>query len=116
MNRKPSVRLALPAVVIAASAVMAFAAAGCGKSVVKESTEEDLVTNTFQKQGLPAPEKIDCPDDVDAKVGETFECTATVMNGPQSATLTSTLTLTGKVAKLTGDRVLLVTTDLKRAG
>jgi hypothetical protein len=111
MTRKPSLGIALPAAVIAASAVMAFAAAGCGKTVVKESSEEDLVTNTFQKQGLPAPESIDCPDDVDAKVGETFDCKVIVKGGPAS----TTLTLTGKVTKVTDKGVLLQTTDLKRA-
>lgn len=102
-------RIGLATAVIGATAVIALVAAGCGGSVVKQSSEEDLVTQTFQKQGLPAPESIDCPDNVDAKVGETFECTATVKGG-------QTLTLSAKITKKTDNGVIMTVTGLKRGG
>src|SRR3954452_19789784 len=75
------------ALAICAGAVLA--ASGCSVSFSSggNTLKKDDVTNdvqdfmTAQLPDLPPTKSIDCPGDVDAKAGTTFECTATLTNG-----------------------------------
>jgi len=102
MQRKLTKRMA---VVIGVAAVLAFAAAGCGTKTIDQSDEVDLVNKQLDSQNLKA-KSVDCPDDVEAKEGETFDCNVTVTNGN-----TGTYTIT--VEKVSGDNASLRVTDAK---
>src|SRR3954451_3928869 len=74
---------------IATCGIVAVAVSGCSVSFSSGGTtikQEDLINDvqnfmTQQLPDLPATKSVDCPGDVDAKVGTTFECTATLTNG-----------------------------------
>src|SRR5215216_983127 len=53
-----------------------------------------------QLPDLPSARSVDCPNDVEAKVGTNFECTATLTNGQK-------VTLSLRVEQLQGDQVHL---------
>lgn len=44
---------------------------------VKESDVEKTITDQLAKQGTE-PDKVDCPDDLKGKVGETMKCSITL--------------------------------------
>src|SRR3954453_20747719 len=71
------------AVAIGAAAVLALAAAGCGDKTLDQGDEVNLVNKQLASDNLEA-KSVDCPDDVDAKEGETFECDVTLTNGHMS--------------------------------
>ena len=86
-----------------AAAVMA----GCSASVsvgggdtVKQpgevSSTKSFIANSLPD--LPPVQSVDCPSGVDAKVGTTFECQATLDNG-------QAVTIPFQVASINGDRV-----------
>ncbi|HKH14208.1 MAG TPA: DUF4333 domain-containing protein [Solirubrobacterales bacterium] len=102
MQRKLTKRMA---VAIGAAAVLAFAAAGCGTKTIDHDSEVDLVNKQLESDNLKA-KSIDCPDDVEAKEGETFECDVTLTDGN-----TGTYTIT--VEKVSGDNASLRVTDAK---
>jgi len=74
---------------IATCGIVAAAASGCSVSFSSGGTtlkKDDVVNDvqnfmTQQLPDLPATKSIDCPGDVEAKAGTTFECTATLTNG-----------------------------------
>jgi hypothetical protein len=102
MQRKLTKRMA---VAIGVAAVLAFAAAGCGTKTIDHDSEVDLVNKQLESDNLKA-KSIDCPDDVEAKEGETFECDVTLTDGN-----TGTYTIT--VEKVSGDNASLRVTDAK---
>src|SRR3954454_22506 len=84
--------------------------AGCSASVsVGGTTTVDrpdavAVAQRFVSQqlpDLPPTRSVDCPNDVEAKVGTNFECTATLTNGQK-------VTLSLRVDQLDGDQVHLI--------
>jgi hypothetical protein len=93
------------AVAIGAAGVLALAAAGCGDKTIDQSDEVDLVNKQLASDNLKA-KSVDCPDDVDAKDGETFECDVTLTNG-------HTGTYTIKVQNVNGDNASLQITGAK---
>jgi hypothetical protein len=53
--------------------------AGCSSTLDSGSAEKSI-SGVFAKSGHPA-KSVDCPDDIDAKKGTTFDCTITLSNG-----------------------------------
>jgi hypothetical protein len=60
--------------------VAGLVATGCGTKTIDRSSEVDLVNKQLDSQNLKA-KSVECPDDVEAKEGETFECDVTLTNG-----------------------------------
>lgn len=69
--------MAVPAAVFAA---VAFA--GCGTTVIDADKAEELIVDNISG-GEVKPESASCPDDVEAKKGETFECTIAFEDGSE---------------------------------
>ena len=90
---------------VAAAAVASLAIAACG-SYDKEEAEK-TITGELSNQvegatGSPIT-SASCPDDVELEAGTTFECTATLENGPSSArTAQSSSSLLDAVATRVG--------------
>lgn len=90
---------------LALIAILAFAAAGCGEKTLDQGDEVDLVNKQLASQNLEA-KSVECPDDVEAKEGDTFDCDVTLTNG-------KTGTYTIKITKLSGDNASLQVVDAK---
>lgn len=85
----------------------AVALAACGGSTVDQSDEVALIHKDLGIYNLPQAKSIDCPGDVNAKVGTTFVCHATLSNG-QTVTLPSRVnTVNGSHATLGPDPAVL---------
>jgi hypothetical protein len=71
--------------VLATAALLAgvTAAAGCGDKVIDADKLEKAIHDKVGDIGL-ADAKVDCPDDVKAKQGGTFECTVTTPDGQKT--------------------------------
>ena len=54
--------------------------AGCGSSTLDSGSAEQSISKVFKQAGHPT-KKVDCPDDIDAKKGKSFDCTITLSNG-----------------------------------
>lgn len=102
MQRKLTKRMA---VVIGVAAVLALVAAGCGTKTIDHDSEVDLVNKQLASDNLKA-RSVECPDDVEAKEDETFQCDVTLTDG-------STGTYTITVEKVSGDNASLRVTDAK---
>jgi hypothetical protein len=74
------VRRGVPIALIAAVAALALAVVGCGEDTLKQESAVDLVNKALDEQGVKA-ESVECPDDVEAKGGQTFDCKVTLPNG-----------------------------------
>jgi hypothetical protein len=92
-------RFILPLTAIAAVAAMAVAVAGCGEDTLEPDSAVQLINNSLNKTGVEA-ESVECPDDVEAKEGETFDCDVTLPNGESG-------TFTIKIEKVEGDTASL---------
>ena len=92
-------RRGVPTALIAAIAALALAVAGCGEDTLEPQSAVDLVNKALDQQGVKA-ESVECPDDVEAKEGETFDCTVTLPGG-------DTGTFTIKIEKVEGDTASL---------
>ena len=94
----------LAAAVGSATAALAILlASGCGSGGTTTVDQQDSVAFAqrviSQKlPNLPRIKSVDCPSDVEAKQGTTFDCTATLVNGQQ-------VTLPIRVGAVTGGRV-----------
>jgi hypothetical protein len=86
-------------------AAVALVAAGCGTKTIDQSSEVDLVNKQLSSDGLKS-ESVDCPDDVEAKEGDTFTCDFTTTNG-RSGVYTIT------IENVEGDNASLRVTDVK---
>ena len=66
-------------------ALLALAAlvAGCGTKTLKKGEIEGFVEKTAKEQGV-AVDSVDCPDDVEAKKGESFECKVKATGGKEA--------------------------------
>jgi hypothetical protein len=64
---------------------LAVAAAGCGEKTVEADKAEETITEFVSTETGFDPTDMECPDDVEAKEGESFECTFTGPEGPYVA-------------------------------
>ena len=71
-------------------------AAGCSRKIDTDKLEKHIAEELKKKSGT-APEKVDCPDDVTEKKGDTFECTAKADDGSK-ATITVEMSGEGEVS------------------
>jgi hypothetical protein len=69
----------------------------CGKSTVRPHGAERAVTDVVFRQTGFRPTDVRCPSDVEAKVGETFECHFSGPEGPYTAHM--------RITKVEGERV-----------
>jgi hypothetical protein len=105
-HRKPSGATARGLAAVAIFGI-ALVMAGCSVSVgsgTKTVDKPDEVSYaqkylSDQLSGLPPPQSVDCPSDVEAKVDTTFECQATLTNG-QEVTLPCITSVNGDHAEL----------------
>ncbi len=77
--------------------VLVLAAAACSKtldSTELEGTLKDQLETQLEVTGLT----VECPDDIEAKAGDTFECTA---SGSDGSTATVSVTQTDDEGNLT---------------
>jgi len=73
----------VPCAVAAALAVLAFAASGCGKTVIDSTKlEEQLKASLSNSQGETVS-SVDCPSDVEVEKGTTFKCSIRVKKGAE---------------------------------
>jgi hypothetical protein len=93
---------------LAASAALVLGVAACGKTTIDQSSEVDLVNKQLDQQNLKA-KSVDCPDNVDAKEGETFTCDVVLTNG-------NTGTFDIKVTSVSGDHAELQITGAHNTG
>jgi hypothetical protein len=96
----------MSAAVIAVAAALALAAVGCGEDTLKQEGAVDLVNKQLDEQGVKA-ESVECPDDVEANQGTTFDCKVTLTSG-------ETGTYTIKIQKVEDDTASLQIVDFKR--
>ena len=61
----------------AAAAVTAVALAGCGEKVLNTDNAENEIVKGLEQQTNVKNPKVSCPDDVEVKKGDTFQCKAT---------------------------------------
>jgi Domain of unknown function (DUF4333) len=87
------------AAAVALFAVVALAAAGCGTKTIDQGDEVNLVNKQLSSQNLKA-KSVDCPSDVEATEGDTFDCNVTLTNG-------NTGIYTIKITKVSGDNASL---------
>jgi hypothetical protein len=73
------------ALILIAAAVLALAA--CGDDTVNTDAAEETVVNVIAEQTGFEADDMECPEDVPAEQGETFECTFTGPEGPYEATV-----------------------------
>jgi hypothetical protein len=83
-------RRTLPVIVVS----LALLLAGCGGATIKPEGAAKSVADLVSKQTRFKPKDVVCPDDVEAKEGNTFECTFT---GPEGVEYTADVRIT-KVA------------------
>ena len=67
-------------------AVLAVAAAGCGDTKIDDAKAESFIEKTVAEQVGARVESVECPTDLTAKKGETFECTVTGDDGSSGRT------------------------------
>jgi hypothetical protein len=72
---------------VLALALAVLALAGCGETVIDDTKAEDAVFADLESLDV-AVQSVDCPEDVEVKAGETFECAVTVGGARQDATAT----------------------------
>jgi len=86
-----SVRCAAAAVL----AVLAFAAIGCGETVIDDTKAEGAIQSNLEKSLHEKITAVDCPSDQKVEAGKTFTCTVDFSNGKQA---TATLKILNKDA------------------
>ena len=81
---------------VALTALAGLALAGCSFSVgsstptVKEADLERSVTSTLTDKIGQAPQNVDCPDDLEGKVGAVLNCTLSIDGTARTMTVTVT--------------------------
>jgi hypothetical protein len=89
---------------LASCVVAVVALAGCGGSTIDQKDAEAFVRSYF----TPDARSADCPDGVEAKKGETLECTAVDTEGKR-------FRVTAHVIDSDG-RIRITTADVRPAG
>ncbi len=72
---------------IAAAAVSTLVLAGCGSTVIDNNKVQNTIKGELAKNGY-TDVSVSCPDNVPAKQGRTFTCTATYKANGQSGSAT----------------------------
>jgi len=70
--------------VVAGLAVMVAASAGCGESRLDSAEIEFALRSGITRQTGVKMETVRCPDEVEAREGETFSCLARASNGQRA--------------------------------
>jgi hypothetical protein len=77
--------LGLTAAIVAAAAALG----GCGTTTIDTDKAETEIQKGIKEQ-TQVEATVSCPDDIEAKAKDTFECTATPKDGGEKATVTVT--------------------------
>jgi hypothetical protein len=75
-----SVRCAAAAVL----AVFAFAAVGCGETVIDDTKAEGAIQSNLEKSLHEKIKSVDCPSDQKVEADKTFACTVVFSDGKQA--------------------------------
>jgi hypothetical protein len=75
--------------------VIAFAAAGCGETVIDDVKAEGAIQSNLEKSLHAKITSVDCPSDQKVETGQTFTCTVIFSDGKQA---TATLKILNKDA------------------
>jgi hypothetical protein len=79
-------RTALATLALAAAALVG----GCSSTTVSASDVEDQISSRLESQVGQAPDKVDCPDDLEGKVDATMTCVLTAGSDTLDVTVTVT--------------------------
>jgi hypothetical protein len=73
---------------LAALALGAFLAVGCGETVIDSAKTEAAIEENLEKSVGQKVSSVDCPSDVEVTAGDTFDCTVSLQGGKkETATL-----------------------------
>jgi hypothetical protein len=75
--------------------VAAFAAAGCGETVIDDQKTEGAIQSSLEKSLHEKIRSVDCPSGEKVEAGKTFTCVVDFTNGKQA---TATLKILNKDA------------------
>jgi major membrane immunogen (membrane-anchored lipoprotein) len=67
-----------------AALAAALGLAACGEKTLDTGDAEDKIADGVQEQQNYEPENVECPDDMEAKKGNTYECTVTAPDGKEA--------------------------------
>ena len=67
-----------------AAAAVSIAFAGCGDKTIDESKAESEIAKGVERQTQARDVKVNCPSDVKAKKGDTFDCDLTAAGGQKA--------------------------------
>ena len=98
MPSLPPRSTALPAIALTG---LSLVAAGCGNKVVSASDLAKQVDVTLTAKIGKSPGKVNCPNDLNAKVGATTNCTLTGPNGTKIALKITVNTVSGNQTHFT---------------
>jgi uncharacterized protein DUF4333 len=73
----------------------AFAAAGCGETVIDDSKAEGAIQSSLEKSLHEKITSVECPSEQKVEAGKTFTCEVNFSNGKQA---TATLKILNKEA------------------
>ena len=68
---------------IVAVLAVVFALGACSKTLDIDEIEDQISTGIEEQTGAQVSE-VDCPDEVDAEEGDTFDCTVTAEDGTEA--------------------------------
>jgi hypothetical protein len=74
---------------------LAFAATGCGETVIDDVKTEEAIQSNLEKSLHAKIKTVDCPSDQKVEAGKTFTCTVIFSDGKQA---TATLKILNKDA------------------
>jgi hypothetical protein len=73
---------------LAALALAAFLAVGCGETVIDDAKTEAAIEENLRKSVGQKVSSVECPSGVEVKSGKTFDCTVSLAGGKkETATL-----------------------------
>jgi len=67
---------------LAALAIAALLAAGCGETVLDDAKTEDAITANLESLGKKVA-AVECPSGVEVEAGASFECSVTLRGGEE---------------------------------
>lgn len=91
--------MSVPVRCVAALALLAiaFAAVGCGETVIDDVKAEGAIQGNLEKSLHAKIKSVDCPSDQKVEAGKTFTCTVIFSDGKQA---TATLKILNKDADI----------------
>lgn len=75
--------LARPGALLAALALVALLAAGCGETVIDDAKTEDAIEANLESSLGKEVSAVECPSGVEVEAGASFECTVTLKGGKE---------------------------------